>query len=267
MLKLLLTLTFLLNITCIYAFNFPEYCMEDEPMFHGNVLAIGPEWYWVNRTKKGGTKQNGSCLGVRANYDYIKRYNIYVGAQAFYGSGVLHGHTGSDLKLHSRLTLGQVEGSLGYTFQTKCWRKPWITPIVGYGYFWEKNSFSAPSPLEVKYTTNYAYVPFGFLSGIMLTPCLSIGLNVRARYPIDLKCRISDDPDYEDITQIIEDKCGYRIELPFVYKTVFFCRSLLVGLLPFYDLRHYGGRENYPFDFIETKLKSYGANVQVMYQF
>jgi hypothetical protein len=244
-----------------------ETCPEEKPMFHGHILSLGPEWYYINRTKKGGTTQHGSCIGVRANYDHIKRYKIYYGGQAFYGTGTLDGHTGSDLKLRSRLTEAQVEGSLGYTFQAKWCFQPWITPIIGYGYFYDKNDFKKPSPLTVTYTLQYSYVPFGFLSGLMLNPSTSLGLNVRVRYPIEPKCRISNDPEFDDTKMHVDEELGFRIELPLVYKTNQFCRSLLVGILPFFDFRHYGGRANYPFDFIDTKLRIYGANVQIMYQF
>lgn len=271
--KLLIAIALIITASTIHAEECEECqpseeCCDEYPaMFHGNVLSVGPEYYYVKRTRKGGTKQNGSCVGVRANYDYIKRYNFYIGAQGFWGTGTLDGHTGSRAKLRSRLTDWQVEGSIGYTFQAKCWRKPWITPIVGYGYFHEENNFTKPSPLPIKYTTKFSYIPFGFLSGIMLTSALSVGLNVRIRYPWDPQCHISDDPDFEDRKQLINHELSYRVEVPFVYKTQFFCNSLLVGLMPFFDDRHYGGRENYPFDFLETHLKSYGFNIQLMYQF
>lgn len=42
---------------------------------------------------------------------------------------------------------------------------------------------------------------------------------------------------------------------------------MAVGLVPFYEYRFYGHRANFPFDFLETKLKLYGATLKLHYLF
>lgn len=244
-------------------------CCEDAPpnMCQPNILTLGPEIYRVDRTRKGGTKQKGNAVGVRLMYDYIKRYCIYVGGQAFYGSGILKGHTGTGSRIRSRLTDVQVEGSLGYTFQMKCTPYAAFTPYVGYGYFRETNKFTPPSPLQVQYTTQYNYLAFGFLSSVYIAPCFTIGLNGRFRYPWEAHCKVTDDPDFDHLRQRIEDRIQFRIELPITYTGALICNWIEIAFVPFYERRLYGERENYPFDFFETKFNIYGANLQFIYRF
>lgn len=233
----------------------------------GRIVSIGAEWSHINREREGGTKQSGDCFGGRLTFDRIKRYKVYYGAQGYYGTGTLNGHQGSGAKIRSQFTNGQIEGSIGYTFQSKCFLSPWITPICGIGYMYEKNNFKHPSPLLLTFTTRYGYFPFGFLSGITVAEHFGIGLNVRFRWPFEPLCRVSNDEEQENTKQHIKEKLGFKIEVPLLYETPAFCRSLLVGILPYYELRHYGGMENYPFDFFNTKLHIYGINLQILYQF
>ncbi len=261
-----LSLLFLLTTSLLLADD--EWCCDEfRPIPQGYIPAIGAEWSHVSRTRDGGTKQHGNYFGGRASFDRIARYKLYYGVQAAYGFSTLEGHQGSGAKIRSKFTTGQIEGSVGYTFQSKCFLNPWITPILGYGYLYEKNAFKDPSPLHLTFTTRYQYVPFGILSGITVAENFGVGLNVRLRWPYDPKCKVTGDEENEDSTQLIEEKLGYRIEIPLLYATPVCCRSLLVGLTPFYELRHYGGKENHPFDFFETKMRLYGVNLQILYQF
>lgn len=261
--SLLLMLT-----TSILAQDCDPCCCEPSPCVQGNILTIAPEYYYLKRNREGGTKQSGNLFGIRASYDYIKRYNFYVGARGFYGSGILNGHTGGEgNKIRSRWTDEQVEGYLGYTFQAKNPPQFSFTPFGGYGYFREINKFISPSPLHLKFTTQFGYFAYGFLSNAIITPCWSIGLNARFRTPWNPKCKVSDDPDFDDALLQIGNRLQYRIELPIVYKRKFIYDCIEFGLMPFYETRTYGGHENFPFDFIETKIKIYGINLQVIYRF
>lgn len=239
------------------------------PLHHckGSSLTLSPEIYHVKRKREGGTSQNGESFGIRVNYDYIKRYNIYLGLQAFYGRGVLHGHNGNRDKLRSRLTTRLGEGNLGYTFQMKCFPHLSITPFAGFGNFKETNSFSPPSPLQVKFTTKFNYVSFGFLSSSFVAPAFSVGLNARLKYPLDTKCKITGDSSNQTFKQIVGDKIHWRIELPVTYFGMGLCRGLEAALMPFYERQLYGARENYPFDFFKTTYSIYGIDIQIIYRF
>lgn len=232
-----------------------------------NSISFGPEVYHVNRNRAGGTKQNGNSAGIRVNYDRIKRYHYYLGAQLFYGTGILRGHTAGGDKIRSRLTEKMIEGNAGYTFQAKCFPHVAFTPFVGYGYFRDVNKFSPPTNLQVSFTTQFRYVSFGFLSSVYVIPCMTIGVNGRFKWPWQSRCKVTNDPDFDTIRQIVEDKLQYRIEVPFTYFGCFLRDNFELSFTPFYELRLYGARENYPFDFYRTEFIMYGANVQMIYRF
>src|SRR5436190_24377747 len=94
-----------------------ECCCEFLPLYKAS---IGPEFYHVKRTREGGTSQSGNLIGVRGSFERIGRYKWYIGIEGLYGQGIIKGHSGSGLKLRSRLTDRQIEGRFGYTFQGKC---------------------------------------------------------------------------------------------------------------------------------------------------
>lgn len=242
-------------------------CQEERRHVKANIITVAPEYYHLKRNRAGGTSQRGNLGGIRISYDHIKRYKFYWGAQAFWGTGILNGRTASDSKIRSRWTDEMVEGYLGYTFQTKNFPYFSFTPFGGYGYFRETNKFISPSPLHVKFTTTFGYFAYGFLSNTMITPCISVGLNARFRTPWEPRCKVSDDPDFDDLKQLVGEQLQYRIEIPIVYQKKFIFDFVEFGLMPFYEYREYGGRENFPFDFLKTKIKIYGINLQVITRF
>lgn len=233
----------------------------------GNTISICPEIYRVERHRAGGTKQKGNSAGVRFTYDRVKRYNYYLGAQLFYGTGILRGHTGGGDKIRSRFTQKQIEGNVGYTFQSKCFPHISFTPFAGYGYFRDVNKFSPPSNLQIQFTTQFRYASFGFLSSVYAFPCFTVGLNARFKWPWQTRCKVTDDPDFETIRQIVKDKLHYRIELPLTYFGCLLQDHVEMALVPFFEQRLYGARENFPFDFFKTKYTLYGINAQLIYRF
>lgn len=245
-------------------------CCDTNRSLHfcrANSVSIGPELYRVHRHRDGGTRQKGNAAGIRVTYDHIKRYKFYLGAQLFYGTGILRGHSGNDSNIRSRLTERQLEGNLGYTFQMKCFPHVAITPFAGYGYFREVNKFSPPSPLSLKFTTQFQYVSFGFLSSVYVLPCLTVGVNARFKWPWQVRCKVTDDPDFDTIRQQVGNRIHYRIELPVTYFGCFLRRGIELACVPFFEQRFYGARENYPFDFFKTTYTLYGLNLQLIYRF
>ncbi len=249
-----------------YAYEYP--CIKKHTHFKGHILTIAPEIYHLKRTRQGGTKQNGTIVGLRASYDHIKRYKIYWGIQAFYGTGIVRGHTGTKSKIRSRWTDEQIEGNLGYTFQYKFFPNYSFTPFGGYGYFKETNNFNPPSPLPLTYVTHFPYISYGFLSKFMLNSNFSIGANLRIKTLWDTRSIVKNDPDFDGKRKLlVGDSWQYRIEVPIVYCQKFLCNSIEFGAMPFYEKRCFGGRENYPFDFFKTTLKLIGIDLQIIYIF
>lgn len=232
-----------------------------------NAISIGPEIYRTNRDRAGGTKQKGNFIGFKATYDRVKRYHFYIGARLFYGAGVLNGHSGDKDRIRSKLTERLIEANIGYTFQSKCFPHASFTPFVGYGYFKEVNHFSPPSILQIKFTTQFRYFSFGFLSSIYVHPCFTIGINGRFKWPWQTRCKVTDDPDFNTIHQLVEDEMHYRIELPLTYFGKYLCDHFEMALIPFFEHRLYGARQNYPFDFFKTTFTLYGCNLQLIYRF
>lgn len=236
---------------------------------------LGPEIYFVKRLKEGGSAQGGALYGLRIGYDRVKRYKFYWGIDALWARGTLTGHRKKE-NLHvdavtehlkSEFTDMNVEARVGYTFQCKNWRCASLTPYAGLGYFWEKNFYQHPSPLHIHFKNNFSYVPAGFLSQLFLTPSCSIGFNFKVRYLLESEQKVERDPSYGKMTLHYEEKLQYRAELPVVYFFCWDCHPLAVSVVPFFEYRAYGHRANFPFDFLEVKLKLYGATLKFHYLF
>lgn len=231
-----------------------------------NKLSIGPTIFHLQRIRAGGTSQKGWLYGLRASYDKIKRYRLYWGFDAAWSRGTLHGHNGAGDKLKSLFVDKYIEGRLGYTFQSKCNYQPAITPFVGYGYFDDINKFQEPSPLLVKFVTSYRYICYGFLSSIAITEQLNIGLNFKGWAPLHARTKVEDDDEQDHVKMLMGDRFNYRLELPILYRYCACNEHLEIGLVPFYEFRHYGSRENYPFDYADTKFHLCGLNIQLTYR-
>lgn len=231
-------------------------------------LYIGPEIYYVNRDKDGQydrSKQHDFIYGGRVGYDRIKRCRIYWGFDALYATGDLKGHRGNNIKL--RFTDANVEARIGYTFQMNRAWLPTIVPYVGYGHFWETSKFKRPSPLLIKQKITFDYIALGFLSQFYPHPSWVVGLNFKTRILVNSKCKITDDPDFDDTSQNVKHKLQFRIELPIIYRLKCWCDHIALSLVPFYEYRHYGEHANFPFDFKDVKLNLYGCDLRLMYMF
>lgn len=231
-----------------------------------NQIFIGPEIYRVYRDKEGGSSQDGNLYGFRLGYDRIKRFHYYLGADFLYASGDLCGKTGNHT-IKSTLHDINVEGRFGYTLESKWGWQPSLTPFVGGGYFWESNNYKHPSPLKIHFHNHFSYATAGFLSRLRLLSNMTIGLNFKIRYIIDGKIRITNDPDEDDRDQHYDERLQYRVELPLTYYLAYCSHDWALSIVPFYEYRPYGHRANFPFDFLETKFKLYGATFKFMYLF
>lgn len=253
----------ILFVSALFADCDECYCQPFLPFYKAS---IGPEVYHIRRTRQGGG-QSGDMIGLRASLERIGRYKWYVGVEGLYGQGTIRGHSTTGFRLKSKLTDCQIEGRLGYTFQAKKRFIPAITPYIGYGYSEERNNYKFPSPLLIRFNNYSPYFAWGFLSTVSLTPEFMVGLNLKARSLINSKCRVKNDPEYDNLSMLIRDKTQYRVELPLYYAFIRGCEIVELGLVPFYEARHYGGRQNYPFDFFDTRLRLYGVNFQFTYRF
>lgn len=227
----------------------------------------GEESYYLWRLRNGGTKQEGRIDGVRVGIDRLKPYGLYIGADYLYACGSLRGKTALGNPLSSELTDQIFEVRIGYTLQENISRRTFITPFLGWGYFEEINGFHPPSLLPCKFTDSFNFVAVGFLSGVNFTPLLSMGINFKVRFMQDAKSEVTEDPLFDDVTLAMENETCYRLEVPITFTP---CDSFLgLGgqIAPFYEFRHFGGREGYPFNFKDTKFHLLGLRLSLVYRF
>lgn len=223
-------------------------------------ISLGPEIYHIKRIRKGGTRQHGMMVGVRASYDRIGRYKWYVGFESAWAQGILKGGNKLRESLKSRFTDGMVEGRFGYTLQAKTGLCASLTPFIGAGYFVEKNHYIHPSKVHLCFCNTFWYLAFGGYSRIYINPYFSAGLNVTGKYSLDGKVRVTRDPEFEDTTLHYEHKMQCRVAIPFALD--FFCSNYQIGFTvsPFYEFRHFGGQNQVPFNFNDTRLKVHGVD-------
>jgi hypothetical protein len=230
-------------------------------------ITAGAEIYHFIRNREGGTHQDGPMKGFRISFDRIKRYGIYMGAEYIYGQGSLEGKTATGRPLSSELTDNILEFRLGITLQQPTRQTPFFTPFAGWGHFHEVNKFFSPSPLPCTFTDTFHYFVAGFLSGINFTPLLSMGVNFKLKFMQDAKSMVSEDPIYDDVTLLIKDELLARLDIPFYYHPQNTLLNLGFELTPFFEYRHFGGREGFPFNFKDTKFYLYGARIALTYPF
>lgn len=206
-------------------------------------------------------------MGGRISFDRIKRYSLYLGADYLYTVGSMQGATATGRQLNSELTDEIIEVRVGYTLQQKDSRRSFIAPFAGYGRFREVNDFYAPSPIPCKFTDSFDFVAVGFLSGVNITPLLSMGINFKLRFMQDGTSEVSEDPIYDRVSLKIEDEIHARVEVPILLTPSDTRHGIGFLFSPFYEYRHFGGREGFPFNFKDTQFYLYGARFALMYRF
>lgn len=227
-------------------------------------LSIGPEVYHLKRMREGGTVQNGVLGGVRLTYDYLGRYLMYYGLDVSYASGTLKGKSGNGTKQKSHFSDSWCEGRLGYTFQGLTGCKAMFTPFIGLGNSWEFNNYTNPSPVHLHFRNSYLYFAVGALTQAMVKPWFTIGANITAKFSMTGKMRVSRDPEIEPFKLPYQQMIHCRVELPFTYAFCIKCEEKIVSFVPFFEYRHYGEQSGYPFDFLDTKIRIWGA--ELLYQ-
>lgn len=229
---------------------------------------IGPECYYLHRIREGGSQQKGMIYGVNVQAERIKGKSWYAGLDYLYAKGDLQGKSRSNLSICSQLKDSIIEARLGYCLEGQFHRPCYFIPFGGYGYFHETNQFHSPSPVPFLFTDTFYYCVAGFLSSINFSALVSIGLNFKVYFMLNGKSQISKDPLFKDISLDMENEIQYRLEVPCFYHLCSFFKQLLsIGLIPFYEFRHFGGREDFPFNFIDTKFHLYGLKCFLKYKF
>ncbi|MBI3901140.1 MAG: hypothetical protein HY324_03195 [Chlamydiia bacterium] len=229
---------------------------------------MGPEIYHFARDREGGTYQNGLVDGVRLSIDRLQGCSWYLGVDYLYGSGEITGSSATGAPLRSTITDRIFEARLGFTLNQKYLQgTPFFTPFVGWGHFHEVNAFSPPSALLCIFTDSFNYVAVGFLSGTNFSPLLSMGINFKLRFMQEATSKVSNDPLYDHVTLMMGPEMHVRVDVPCLLSPCHTLLGMRFLLAPFFEYRHFGGREGFPFDFRDTKFYLYGARIALAYDF
>jgi hypothetical protein len=262
-----ITILLFLAAVCMETTIFAGEDFTVRKLFKGCQVFLGPQAYHSYRTRTGGTFQEGWLYGAEAEIQKVRRYKLYWGAKGFISTGDIRGHSGTGNHLISTLTDSEVEGRIGYTWQCRRCPKVLLTPFFGYGIFHQKNIYKSPSPLKLHFTTSCRYASFGFRVAMLLNDIWNLGGDFSAQYVIEGKNRIAKDPVYDNTTQSIGEEMQYALEAYIKYKTCLCGQLFDIGAVPFFHYRHFGGRENFPFDFIATKYYNFGLRLGIFANF
>ena len=224
-------------------------------------LTLGPQVYSLKRERQGGTFQKGFLYGGYLNYQRLRWNGFYAEGNVSYASGDLKGKTASGASLKSTLNEFLSEGTLGWTFGLTLGKPISITPYAGYGTFRSTNEFRHPSPLLCRFEDTFQFPIIGIYGLVYWTPCLSFGVNFKARWMEGAKEKVSGDEEMGTLEMMIGDNWLYELQLPITYQFNWNGYCLNANLIPFWDRRDFGGREGYPMDFIQTRYTIYGLRL------
>lgn len=225
---------------------------------------VGPEAYYLHRSKEGKSKQKGWLYGVRGTYERLRcEGGFYWAVDGGWAKGDLKGHTKSGKTLKSTLSDWQVEGRLGYAFSLNRFPSLQFIPYGGYGYLQSKNTFKKPA-IPCTYRESFDYGALGVYVWWRASYCLKAGIHFKEAWMNTAKCKVSNDPDYDHLTLHIGNKNQYEVELPVIYQVCCKGKNITFLIAPFFRYRHLGFQENYPFDHFDTQFRLYGIKTQLL---
>ena len=220
---------------------------------------IAPEAYHTRRERQGGADQEGWLGGIRACLERDEVNALYWGLEGGWAEGRLKGIDSQGQDLNINMTDLGIEARLGITLAARLRLNMSITPFVGIGYYQGVMRFVPPSRLTIRLCDYYKFATVGIMTKVWCDERLSVGLNIKVRQMYNGKERSSRDPDYPDETVLMKDELSWCFEMPISSQYCYEGWPINLGVTPFYEERHYGGREGYPMDFVDTKYFIYGV--------
>ena len=239
------------DLSAIWPFNEPA------------TVFIGPEIYYLRRTREGGSWQSGWLFGGRALYERRIPFGFYWAVDGYFAKGDITGKSSSGNKLKSNFTEVEIEGRLGFSLCFRICPKFSFTPYGGYGGFYCKNDFIHPSPLTCTFRDSFKYALGGIITSMRINDCLEASIDFKAKYMLEGQSDISHDPQNGHLSLKMNNEVQYELAIPINYTRCWRGRLLKITVAPFYRFRHFGGMLNFPYDFIDTKFRSYGGRVLI----
>jgi hypothetical protein len=232
-----------------------------------NQISAGPEVFYLKRCREGGSSQSGTLCGVRASYDRLARCKWYYGLEGAYANGDINGKSRSGSRLRSYFRQSNIEGRVGYTFQSQGEEYISITPYISAGYYLELNNYKTPSALKVHFKNRFYYGGVGCILWGCLTEKIYFGLNVTGRWSSDGKVTTSHDPELDSVQIKYMQKVQCRVSLPFSFQFSASPCCIYLDFVPFFEYRHYGKKRAIPFDFLDTRIRCWGGNILITWIF
>lgn len=226
-------------------------------------ISIAPQIYQIKRVREGGTKQKGPLYGARALLEHQLPYTPYWAIEGSWAEGTLRGVSAAGLPLKSHMMESIAEARLGWTFGSRLT----FTPFLGLGYYEGENRFIAPSAIHVQFTDTFFYSTAGFQTRYWMNMQCSLGANVRVQQMHRGKNRTSNDPGSPSRSIHMQNKIHWIFELPLETYSCLYGRVVEMGVTPFYQMRHFGGREGIDYDFLDTKYYVLGVRLTIGTQF
>ncbi|CRX37610.1 hypothetical protein [Estrella lausannensis] len=231
-------------------------------VFGPHRLSAFAEGGRVSRKRQGGTHQKGALLGYGCEYERLKNSGIYLLGRAVGDEGTLRGRTGSGFKIKSRYDSQEYFGRGGWSFCFGERDSFVVAPFAGGGYFRSENRFVDPSPIPVNMQVHFLYALGGLTFEWRKQEDLYYTFSFQGKKPFDPECVIKDDPELFEIHQLFKSKMQWDVETGFrkMWGACFGCKGALEGQL-FYRHSRYGKKENFPFDFADTRQKFWGIRI------
>jgi len=218
----------------------------------------------MKRARDGGSQQDGTLVGSTCSLVRKPKKGIYFSFLYRNEEGDLYGKTGLGDELVSHKRDQTLEGTFGYSLPLKkCFT---CTPFLGKGRLVAKNFFRDPSPIDACYDVRYNYFAYGMRFDWQMKANICSALVIKGIFSDGAVCKVR---DFEEgnIALIVEDNPSCDIELPIEYTIRGFHGHLRIGVTPFYRYRHWGGHENYPYDFFDTKFYILGSVLNLSFHF
>lgn len=256
----------LLFCTCADAFLVERVCL----LARGpHEVGVAPELYHLHRSRSGGSQQTGWMAGTRIFYHRRRPMAFYWHGSYRWAWGALEGRTGGGSKLKSDKMDSEGEARFGYSIGSTCgrWLGVQVTPYIGASYFKGHNKFRTPSPMTIHFRDRVELWNAGIIASIDVSPCVRVAVDYTSKWMVEGKNRTSNDPIFPDSESVIGNEVHHTVEVPVTVLLRQGCRCLTAGITPFHRHRHYGHHEAFPFDFVKTQFREWGANVSLALRF
>jgi hypothetical protein len=263
--SLLFLTSILLPFSSLFAWNLSPLSWDLSPLLHGHEFSYGSIIYHNERHRAGGSWQDSNLRGVRFSYQRHQKWSLYWGVEGYYAKGKAEGKTATGGRLNSTLIDSEVEGRFGYTLHLHCRACISVTPYVGFGVYDGYNNFHPLNRTAITFHNHFSFSSAGGLLELYISPCLKVGCSYTSRWMFNGTNTIQDDPTRDNIELMMNNARHEYYQFPITFRRQ--CSKSAYVLTPFYQKRHYGGRENFPFNYIDTKFDIYGLFLGVTHYF